>query len=122
MMRFREMDERVTYLQQLQEEAGPIVLINEFNVAPEDTERFLEVWADDAAYMKQQPGFISTQLHRGTAGSTTYVNVAVWESARALGEAFRSPEFQERAARYPEEAVAAPHIFKKIAVPGICVA
>jgi heme-degrading monooxygenase HmoA len=28
--------------------------------------------------MKQQPGFISTQLHRGTAGSTTYVNVAVW--------------------------------------------
>jgi heme-degrading monooxygenase HmoA len=113
MMRFREMDERVTYLQQLQEEAGPIVLINEFNVAPEDTERFLEVWADDAAYMKQQPGFISTQLHRGTAGSTTYVNVAVWESAGALGEAFRSPEFQERAARYPEEAVAAPHIFKR---------
>jgi heme-degrading monooxygenase HmoA len=50
---------------------GPIVLINEFNVAPEDTERFLEVWADDDAYMKQQPGFISTQLHRGTAGSTT---------------------------------------------------
>jgi hypothetical protein len=35
--------------------------------------------------MKQQPGFISTQLHRGTAGSTTLVNVAVWESARALG-------------------------------------
>ena len=28
--------------------------------------------------MKQQPGFISTQLHRGTVGSTTYVNVAVW--------------------------------------------
>ena len=121
-MKFREMDERVTYMQQLQDEVGPVVLINEFNVAPEDAERFLEVWADDAAYMKQQPGFISTQLHRGTAGSTTYVNVAVWESARALGEAFRSPEFQERAARYPEEAVAAPHIFKKVAVPGICVA
>jgi hypothetical protein len=36
------------------------------------------LWAGDAAFMKQQPGFISTQLHRGTAGSTTYVNVAVW--------------------------------------------
>lgn len=46
---------------------------------------------------------------------------AVWESARALGEAFRSPEFQRRAARYPEGAVAALHVFEKVAVPGICV-
>ena len=121
-MKLREMDERVTYMQQLQEETGPIVLINQFNVPPEDADRLLEVWADDAAYMKQQPGFISTQLHRGTAGSTTFVNVAVWESARALGDAFRSPEFQTRAARYPESAVASPHVFEKVAVPGICVA
>ena len=99
-----------------------VVLMNEFNVAPEDVEQFLEVWADDAAFMKQQPGFISTQLHRGTAGSSTFVNVAVWESSRALGEAFGSPEFQERAARYPESAVAAPHVFERVAVPGICVA
>jgi heme-degrading monooxygenase HmoA len=99
-----------------------VVLINEFNVAPEDVERFLEVWADDAAFIKQQQGFISTQLHRGTAGSTTFVNVAVWESTRSLGNAFRSPGFQERATRYPKDAVAAPHVFKKVAVPGICVA
>jgi len=78
---------------------------------------FLDVWADDAAFMKQQPGFISTQLHRGTAGSTTFVNVAVWESARALGEAFRSPEFQRRSAQYPEEAIAAPHVFKRSRLP-----
>jgi hypothetical protein len=50
------------------------------------------------------------------------VNVAVWESARALGEAFRSPEFQQRAARYPDAAVAAPHVFERVAVPGVCVA
>jgi heme-degrading monooxygenase HmoA len=75
-------------------------------VAPEDAERFLEVWADAAAYMKQQPGFISTQLRRGTAGSTTFINVAVWESANALGQAFRSPDFQAKSARYPESAVA----------------
>ena len=121
-MKLREMDEQVTYIQQLQEDGGPVVLMNQFNVAPEDAERFLEVWADDAAFMKRQPGFISTQLHRGTAGSATFMNVAVWESARALGEAFRSPEFQQRAARYPDDAVAAPHVFEKIAVPGICVA
>ena len=121
-MRLREMDEQTTFMQQLQADTGPIVLINEFNVAPQDVDEFLEVWADDAAYMKQQPGFISTQLHRGTAGSSTFVNVAVWESSRALGRAFGSPEFQQRAARYPDSAVAAPHVFEKVAVPGICVA
>src|SRR5438105_15486512 len=120
-MKLREMDERTTYLEQLQEDEGQVVLINQFEVPPEDTERFLEVWADDAAFMKQQPGFISTQLHRGTAGSSTFMNVAVWESAAALGAAFRSPEFQERAARYPERAVATPHVFEKVAVPGVCV-
>src|ERR671919_1794051 len=119
-MQLREMDEQVTYGQQLQEDDGPIVLVNVFNVAPEDAERLVEVWADDAAFMKQQPGFISTQLHRGTAGSSTFVNVAEWESARALGDAFSSRDFQARIARYPESAVASPHVFKKIAVPGIC--
>jgi heme-degrading monooxygenase HmoA len=121
-MRLREMDERTTYMQQLQDDRGPVVLINQFNVLPEDTERFLEVWADDATFMKKQPGFISTQLHRGTAGSSTFVNLAVWESTRALGEAFRSSEFQQRVARYPDSAVTAPHVFERVAVPGICVA
>jgi quinol monooxygenase YgiN len=120
-MRLREMDERTTYREQLQEDRGPVVLINQFNLAPEDVDAFLDVWTDDATFMKAQPGFISTQLHRGTAGSTTFVNLAVWESAQALGKAFGSPEFQERAARYPADAVAAPHVFEKVAVPGICV-
>jgi heme-degrading monooxygenase HmoA len=121
-MQLRNMDERVTYPQQLQEDTGPIVLINQFNVAPEDADGLLDAWAEDAAYMKRQPGFISTQLHRGTAGSSTFVNVAVWESARALGAAFSSPEFQQSVERYPESTVASPHVFEKVAVPGICVA
>jgi heme-degrading monooxygenase HmoA len=119
-MQLREMDEHTTYMRQLQEDDGPVVLINVFNVAPEDAERLLDAWADDAAFMKQQPGFVSTQLHRGTAGSSTFVNVAEWESAGALGRAFRSPDFQARIAGYPESVVASPHVFRKIAVPGIC--
>jgi quinol monooxygenase YgiN len=121
-MRLREMDERVGYRQQLQPDGGPITLINQFNVAPEDVEQFLDAWAEDARFMKRQPGFVSAQLHRGTAGSTTFMNVAVWESAGALGKAFRSPEFQEHAAAYPAGITAAPHVFEKVAVPGICVA
>ena len=118
---FAEMDDHVTFLQQLHQDTGPVVLINKFNVAPNDVDRLLQAWADDAAFMKQQPGFISTQLHRGIAGSTTFVNMAVWESAAALGRAFRSPEFQARAGNYPDSAVAAPHLFEKVAVSGICV-
>jgi heme-degrading monooxygenase HmoA len=120
LMQLREMDEHVKYQQQLGEDGdGPVVLINVFNVAPEDAERLLEVWADDAAFMSEQPGFVSAQLHRGTAGSSTFVNVAEWESARALGAAFGSPEFQGRLAQYPESAVASPHVFQKVEVPGI---
>lgn len=120
-VQLQEMDERVTMREQLQQDTGPVVLINRFNVAPEDTERLLQAWAEDAAFMKRQPGYISTQLHRGIAGSSTFVNIATWESARALAQAFGSPEFQAHMAQYPDSAIAAPHLFEKVAVPGICV-
>ena len=120
-MRLREMDQQVSYAEQLRQDDGPVVLINQFSVAPGDADAFVTAWADDAAFMKQRPGFISTQLHRGTGGSATFVNVAVWESARSLGQAFGSPEFQARVSRYPDSTVASPHVFTKVAVPGICI-
>ena len=121
-IKLAEMDPHVTFAEQLRQETGPVVLVNTFTVAPEDAERLLEVWAEDAAFMKRQPGFISTQMHRGIAGSTTFVNVAVWESAEALRAAFFSPEFQAHVGRYPDSTVTQPHLFTKVAVPGICVA
>jgi hypothetical protein len=63
------MDDHVTYLQQLQEDDGPVVLINPFTVAPEDAARFIEAWTDDAAFMKQQPGFISSSICAASAPS-----------------------------------------------------
>jgi heme-degrading monooxygenase HmoA len=120
-MQLQEMDERITFRQQLVEDTGPVVLINRFNVPPEDAEHLVQAWAEDAAYMKQQPGYISTQLYRGVAGSTTFINVAVWESAHALAKAFGSTEFQAHMGRYPDRTVAVPHLFEKIAVAGICV-
>jgi heme-degrading monooxygenase HmoA len=80
---------------------------------------FLEAWTADSHFMKAQPGYISTQLHRGIAGSSTFVNVAQWESTDAFRAAVTSPEFQASAERYPQSAVAAPHIFTKVAVPGV---
>jgi quinol monooxygenase YgiN len=116
-----QVDEKVPFRKQLEQHTGPIVLINKFTVAPGDVQALLDAWADDAAWMKQQPGYICTQLHRGIAGSTTFINIAVWESAHALGRAFDSPDFQTRIAHYPDSATISPHVFEKVAVAGICV-
>jgi heme-degrading monooxygenase HmoA len=119
-MKFSEMDERTTLREQMQTADGPIVLINRFTVSSGDTDAFIEAWQADASFMRLQPGFISTQLHRGVGESGVFVNYAVWESATAFARAFAQPDFQAGLTRYPETAVAEPHLFKKIAVPGIC--
>jgi heme-degrading monooxygenase HmoA len=119
-VQFRELDDRVPFADQLRESEGPIVFMNTFHVAPEDVDAFMEVWTADAEFMKKQPGYIRTQLHRGVAGSTTFINVAEWESVEAFRAAAGNPEFQASLARYPDSAIASPHIFTKVAVPGIC--
>ncbi len=77
---------------------------------------------EDAAYMKSRPGYVSTQLLRAVGDSYAYVNVAVWESVEAFREPFSDPMFRARLEDYPSSAVASPHLFKRVAVPGICVA
>ena len=121
MLQLTEMEDRVPPADQLSREVGPVILINTFRVAPEDSDALLEAWAADAAHLKQQPGFISTQLHRGIGGSGVFVNHAVWESVRAFRDAFGDPQFQATFAGYPDSTVASPHLFQKVAVPGICV-
>jgi heme-degrading monooxygenase HmoA len=122
MPRLKEMDERVPLRDQLAVEAGPVTLINTFTVAPDEVDHLLRAWAADAALMKRQPGFISTQLHRGIGGSAVLVNVAVWESVAAFRRAFADPAFQAKLQDYPPSTVGSPHLFTKVAVPGICVA
>jgi len=122
MPEFIEMDEQVTLLAQLEDQGGPVILINTFTVKPEEVNPFLHTWAADAQIMKRQPGFISTQLHRGIAGSCVFVNYAIWESPAHFKQAFNQPEFQAMMAKYPSNTKASPHLFRKVAVPGICVA
>jgi heme-degrading monooxygenase HmoA len=97
------------------------VLVNVFTLDQADEQTFLEVWQDDAAFMKRQPGFISTQLHRAIGESPTYLNCAVWDSTADFRAAFSHPEFRAKLSTYPSSAVASPHLFQKVAVPGICV-
>ncbi|WP_043355447.1 antibiotic biosynthesis monooxygenase family protein [Methylobacterium sp. B1] len=123
MIKFVEMDAAVSVGDQLKEDDGnPVVLINTFTVPPEDTDALLAAWGRDAAVMKCQPGFISTQLHRGIAGSHVFLNYAVWQSVGHFRAAFGNPEFQAELGNYPASATASPHLFRKMEVPGICTA
>lgn len=121
-----EMDENVTLAVQLEEEegGGPVILINKFNVKLEDVDQLLNAWAADAAYLKQkEPGFISTQVHRGIGGSCVFINYAVWESVRHtlsrrqailhLGRLLHLIQIVLRGITLS--------FFRKVAVSGICV-
>ena len=87
------MDEKVTLNTQLGEDVGPVILLNKFTVKPEYVDEFLKVFAATSEVFKQQPGFLSAQLRRGIAGSCTFVNYVVWESAEHFKRAFNRPEF-----------------------------
>jgi quinol monooxygenase YgiN len=121
MVRIVEMDERITLEKQLDEDVGPIIVMNKFNVGPDEVDEFLNVFAKTTETFKQQPGFISAQLHRGIAGSSTFVNYGVWESATHFKQAFNMPELKSNMASVLPDTVMSPHLFKKVAVPGICV-
>ena len=116
------LDEAFPIQRQLDVEAGPVVLVNVFTLDKADEPAFLKAWQNDAAWMKKQPGFISTQLHRAIGENATYLNQAVWESTALFKAAFIHPDFKATLALYPDSSVAKPHLFQTVAVPGICVA
>ena len=113
-----EMDRTVTYAQQLEDvDAGPVVLINKFDVPQDEVDEFVAGWAENARYLKHKPGYISAQLHCGIAGSGVFINIAIWESLNAFKraqEGFR-PNISPRV-------VAAPHVFRRVAVEDVCLA
>jgi len=127
MAKFVEMDDRVKFKDQIEEKImGSVILINKFNVAPGKVEQFLKDWGEDATNFKQQPGFISTQLHKGIGKSSVFINYAVWESMEHYKKAINKILFRSKSRspllKYDDESlVLSPHLFKKVAVPGICV-
>ncbi|MGY4199056.1 antibiotic biosynthesis monooxygenase family protein [Bradyrhizobium sp. USDA 4520] len=118
----RPLDPSFPIDRQIAIEANSVVLVNPFTLDKADEAAFLKAWQDDAAFMKRQPGFISTQLHRALGDSSTYLNYAVWESTAHFRAAFTHPDFLAKISSYPASAIASPHLFQKVAVPGICVA
>ena len=44
MVNFAEMDAKVTLFEQLEDQGGPVVLINKFNVDPGDVDSLIQAW------------------------------------------------------------------------------
>ena len=122
MLNLRPLDPACPIDQQLQSQADPVVLVNLFSVAEADIPALMSAWEKDANWMKQQPGFLSTQLHRAIGGSHMFMNYAVWGSVDSFRAAFTHPDFVSALAAYPSSAVAQPHLFVKVAVPNLCAA
>lgn len=122
MLSLKALDETFPIAAQMGVEASPVVLVNLFEVDASDEDALLRAWEGDANWMKRQPGYISTQLHRAIGGSRLFLNYAVWESVAHFRAAFSHPEFASALAHYPSSAVAAPHLFVKLSVANLCTA
>jgi heme-degrading monooxygenase HmoA len=94
--------------QQLKTDLSPAILVNIFHVAEADVLALLKAWESDSKWMKQQPGFISTRLHQGMAGSNLSMNYAVWESVAHFRAAFNHPAFKKALEQYPSSVVTSP--------------
>jgi heme-degrading monooxygenase HmoA len=75
-----------------------VILINPFEVAEgTDDEAFLRGWERAADYMRQQPGFLSSRLHRALRPDARFrfINVAEWSSPQEFQAAVSSEQFRE---------------------------
>jgi quinol monooxygenase YgiN len=119
-MQYEKTDPTVSFEDQLQSDhAGPVILVALYSVPPEQIDAFVKVWTDRAHMMKQQPGFISAQLHRGVGGASLFVNYVVWESLATCRVANKA---SQAAGPLVPGFVARPVLVEKIAIPGLCVA
>ena len=72
-----------------------------YEVAHEDSQRFLDSWEKVNAFLREQPGFVSTALHQAVSANPDFrfVNVSCWATDDAFRAATQSPEFQGMSGR-----------------------
>jgi heme-degrading monooxygenase HmoA len=79
-----------------------VTLINPFEVAEEDDERFLAGWQRVRNVLAAQRGYLGTRLHRSVGpADLRFVNCARWSSPLMFFRATQLPQFQQAAAAMP---------------------
>ena len=81
----------------MQQQAQPLILINAFEVPPERDDEFVRAWEAARDYLKKQPDYVDTALHRAVSPDADFrfVNVGRWESPQRFQAAVQSPGFRE---------------------------
>jgi heme oxygenase (mycobilin-producing) len=76
-------------------------VIVSYEVANEDADRFLDSWEKANEFLRKQPGFVSTALHRAVSANPDFrfVNVSCWESDDAFRAATQSQDFRDASGR-----------------------
>jgi heme-degrading monooxygenase HmoA len=79
---------------------GGVVLINAFEVPPEGDDAFLAAWEQARVFLRGQPGYLATRLHRSLSPEADFrfVNIGRYASPQAFQTAVGQPEFREAAA------------------------
>lgn len=123
MLQFKQLDSEVSIQQQIENtiDNEPVVLFNLFSVSEEEIPAVLEAWTKDANFLKTQPGYINTQLHKAIGNSNLFFNYAVWENVAAFKAAFDHPDFRSSLMDYPSSTISSPHLFKRLTIPNLCV-
>ena len=93
-----------------------VILINPFEVEEEKEEDALSYWDSCAEYLRTQPGYIYTRLHRAISPNARFkfINVAEWESPEHFQAAVNSEGFQSVAAKGVDEYPHFPALYEVI--------
>jgi heme-degrading monooxygenase HmoA len=79
-----------------------VVLINAFEVAPERDEEFLMTWAHARDWLREQPGYLGTRLHRSLDPKSEFrfINRGTFRTADEFTRAISDPAFPGGAMRF----------------------
>ena len=93
-----------------------VVLINPFEVSEGKEEDALSFWEKVADYMREQPGFISTRLHKAVVPWARFhlINVAEWESIDHFESVMNSEEFKNLVGPYMKKFPHYPGLYEVI--------
>jgi heme oxygenase (mycobilin-producing) len=82
------------------EDPGGVVLVNAFEVPPDGDDAFLSAWEQTRVFLRSQPGYLATRLHRSLSPDADFrfVNVGRYQSPQAFQAAVGQPGFRQVAA------------------------
>lgn len=82
-----------------------VILINVFEVPDGKSAEAMVFWDRVAAFMRTQPGFVSTRLHRAVVPWARFqlINVAEWESVDHFETVKNSDAFRQMVGPYMQE-------------------